>query len=68
MAYKLQSNPINQGALSGRYALKDLSNSGKFTNTINAIPVRYRLVLTGDSSEKTLTLVEGSTITILEEK
>lgn len=66
MAYKLQSNPINQGALSGRYALKDLSNSGKFTNTINAIPVRYRLVLTGDSSEKTLTLVEGSTITILD--
>lgn len=65
-SYELHSNPINQGALAGRYALKDLSNSGKFTNTINAIPVRFNIVATSSVVDKVLTLVEGSTLTFLD--
>ena len=57
-SYRLTSAPINQGALEGRYALRDLSNSGKFSNTINSIPVRYRLSCNENIDDKVLTLAE----------
>lgn len=65
-SYRLTSAPINQGALEGRYALRDLSNSGKFSNTINSIPVRYRLSCNENIDDKVLTLAEGSTVTFLD--
>lgn len=66
LSYDLKAAAINQGALAGRYAIQDLSNTGKFTNIINSIPVRHKLFCTGNSTEKTLTLIEGSTVTILD--
>lgn len=70
ITYNVESNPINQGALYGRYAGIDLVNTGKFTNILSALPVRYRFKVSDyveddGSVTRTLTLVEGSTITIL---
>lgn len=56
----IETHPYNQGALAGRYALKDLSTSGILTNILLAVPERHRVSQNGNK----LTLQRGSTVTI----
>lgn len=58
----IENAQLNEGALAGRYALYDLSNSGKFTNLLNVLPRRVKIEILGN----TLTVIKGSTVTILD--
>ena len=39
MSYTIEQNILNQGSLAGKYALKDLSNTGKYSGFINKLPI-----------------------------
>lgn len=56
----IETHPYNQGALAGRYALTDLSNSGIMTNILLSLPSRHKITQNGNK----LTLQKGSTVTI----
>ena len=58
----VKNGQYNEGALAGRFALRDLTNSGKFTNIINVIPYRYQVTISGSS----LSVAAGSTFTVLD--
>lgn len=60
---RLQSNEYNLGALAGKYALKDMTNTGKFTNTLSVLPVRFEVEIT-DELSGIITLKEGSLLTV----
>ena len=62
MSTSTRINNYNEGALAGRYARLDLSNTGKFANTIHAIPERFRFETDGTM----LRLKVGSTVTIMD--
>lgn len=55
-----QMKKYNEGGLSSKYALIDLSNTQKFTNFMYSIPHRRKITIT----DRTLTIHEGSTLTI----
>ena len=57
----IYNGQYNEGALAGRYALKDLSNSGKFSNILNVIPYRVKTEILGSN----ITVLRGSSMTIL---
>lgn len=60
---KLITNEYNIGALAGKYALKDLSNTGKFTNIISLLPVKTEVEITNDVTGL-ITLKQGSLLTV----
>lgn len=60
---RLTTNEYNIGALAGKYALKDMSNTGKFTNIITSLPVRTEVEVT-DETNGEITLKQGSLLTI----
>ena len=65
MSYIIHQNPLNQGSLSGRYSLKDLSNSGKFTGYINSLPIRRNVeCLVDTEGHSVVTVSNGSLLTI----
>ena len=56
---------MNHGALAGRYALRDLSNTNKFTNCLNTTPVRQDIeLITGSVIENKLRVKAGSTFVV----
>ena len=57
---RITPNDYNTGALAGKYALKDMSNTGKFSNIVETLPLRTSLEI--DRSSGTITLKEGSLI------
>lgn len=57
----VSNGQYNEGALVGRLALKDLSNSGKFTNILNVVPRRMKTSISGSN----ITVSRGSTLTVL---
>lgn len=60
---RLNTNEYNIGALAGKYALKDMSNTGKFTNTVSILPVRANIEIS-DPITGVLTLKQGSSVTV----
>ena len=65
MSYIIQQNKLNQGSLVGRYALKDLSNSGKYSGYINNVPVRREVIYNQEGDNwNSITLSAGSTIVV----
>ena len=59
---RIKTNEYNVGALSGKYALKDMSNTGKFSNIIEVNPVKTNFDI--DKASGTITLKQGSTLTV----
>ncbi len=59
---RLTQNEYNIGALAGKYALKNLSNTGKFSNIVEVLPVRTRFEI--DRESGTITLKQGSLVTV----
>ena len=59
---RLKTNEYNVGALSGKYALKDMSNTGKFSNIVEINPVKANFDI--DKESGTITLKQGSLLTV----
>lgn len=59
---RIKQNEYNVGALSGKYALRDMSNTGKFSNIIEALPLKATFDI--DRTSGTLTLKQGSLLTV----
>lgn len=59
---RLKQNEYNIGALAGKYALKDMSNTGKFSNIVESNPVKANFEIDGPSG--TITLKQGSLLTV----
>lgn len=60
---RINTNEYNVGALAGKYALKDMSNTGKFTNTVSILPVRTNIEIS-DPISGIITLKQGSSVTV----
>jgi len=60
---RLNTNDYNVGALSGKYALKNLANTGKFSNIVEELPVKTSFEISTET-EGLITLKEGSFLTI----
>ena len=58
----IETNQYNRGALTGCFALKDLSNTNTLTNIILSLPVRTKF----SQTDNVITMVKGSTVTIPE--
>lgn len=65
MSYTIEQNILNQGSMAGKYALKDLSNTGKYSGFLNKIPVRRNVTHEVDASGlHKVTVGNGSLFTI----
>lgn len=62
MSYTIEQNILNQGSLAGKYALKDLSNTGKYSGFINKLPVRRNVAHEVDASGIHKVTVENGSI------
>ena len=62
MTTRLNPTQYNIGALSGSYALKDMSNTGKFANTLQSLPCRTNIEINAELGE--LVLKAGSVVTV----
>lgn len=60
--FNIKTNNYNIGALSGKYALKDLSNTGKFSNMVDTLPFKVVLNISEDSGQ--ITLKQGSLVAV----
>lgn len=59
---RLKPNDYNVGALAGKYALKDMSNTGKFSNTVEINPIKVSFEI--DKQAGTITVKQGSLLTV----
>lgn len=65
MSYTIEQNILNQGSLAGKYALKDLSNTGKYSGFINKLPIRRNVTHEVDASGMhSVTVGNGSIFSI----
>ena len=64
MAYTIEQNILNQGSLTGRYALKDLSNTGKYSGYVNKLPIRRNVTYSMEGARHVITVGIGSMFTI----
>lgn len=59
---RLKQNEYNVGALSGKYALRNMANTGKFANIIEVNPLKASFEI--DKTSGTITLKQGSLLTV----
>lgn len=59
---RLKQNEYNVGALSGKYALKNMANTGKFANIIESNPLKVSIEV--DKINGIVTLKQGSLLTV----
>lgn len=59
---RLKTNEYNIGALAGKYALKDMSNTGKFSNVVEVLPIKANFEI--DKESGTIVLKQGSFLTV----
>lgn len=64
MSYSIEQNVLNIGQLAGKYALKDLSNTGKYSGYLNGLPIRRNVIHEELGGVHTITVTEGSLFTI----